>query len=220
MMMRGLGAEIGRVLARRHADNGTHLRLGCGVASLAGRDRVEGVVLDDGSTIDADLVVVGIGVDPAVDWLADCGIDVRGGVACDAHLRVRDGVYVVGDAARWTSGAAGTRRLEHWTNAVDQAAALADTLTGRPTPYDPTPYVWSDQLGTRLRVWGDVAAEHEIVYLAGDADSEEFVAACGSLQGMHGVVALGARREAMRAARLLHAGAQWRAGVGPVERVA
>jgi NADPH-dependent 2,4-dienoyl-CoA reductase/sulfur reductase-like enzyme len=219
LMIRGLGPELGGVLARRYADHGVRLQLGHGVERVTGGSRVERVVLDDGSAVDADLVVVGIGVEPAVGWLAGSGLDVRGGLACDAHLCAGDGVFAVGDVARWSSRGT-SNRYEHWTNAVDQASVVASVLTGGGMRYEPTHYVWSDQLGTRLQVWGEIGAEDEVVYLIGDADAGEFVAACGSGGYLHGVVALGARRDALRVSRLLSAGAAWEPGVGPVAQVA
>jgi NADPH-dependent 2,4-dienoyl-CoA reductase/sulfur reductase-like enzyme len=129
LMVRGLGVTIGAVLARRHADSGVRLRLGRTVVRLEGGQRVERVVLDDGSAVDADLVVVGIGADPAVQWLVGSGLDIADGIVCDGALCAGEGVYAVGDVVRWPT-AAGLRRAEHWTNAVDQASALAVTLTG------------------------------------------------------------------------------------------
>jgi len=180
---------------------------------VEGTDRVERLVLDDGSVLDVDVVVVGIGVDPAVDWLAGSGLDVAGGVACDASLRVAEGIYAVGDVARF-AGPGGERRLEHWTNACDQASVVADVITGTPTRYELVPYVWSDQLGTRLQVWGDIRPDDELHCLHGDVDAGEFVLAAGGDGVLRGVVALGARREAMRAQRMLHAGASWQTGRG------
>ena len=214
-MIRGLGPDLGAVVASRHADNGVRLRLGRSVSRINGGERVEQLVLDDGSTVDADVVVVGIGVAPAVGWLAGSGLDVTAGLRCDATLHAGSGVYGVGDAARWST-ADGTHRSEHWTNAVDQANALAATLTGQPTRYDPLPYVWSDQLGGKLQLWGELRPQDEVLYLAGDATSEEFVAVSGGDGLLRGVVAFGARREAMRAMRMLRAGARWQAG-GPVD---
>ena len=112
--------------------------------------------------------------------------------------------------------AAGLRRAEHWTNAVDQASALAVTLTGGTGAYHPVPYVWSDQLGTRLQVWGEVRAEDELVYVAGGPDADEFVVAAGGAGRLRGVIAFGARREGLRAQRLLQAGAPWEPGRGPI----
>jgi NADPH-dependent 2,4-dienoyl-CoA reductase/sulfur reductase-like enzyme len=214
LMIRGIGAELGRVLATHHAEHGVTLRLGRSVVRIDGTERVERLVLDDGSTVDADVVVVGIGVVPATDWLVGSGLDVTDGLRCDELLRASADVCAVGDVARWASGR-GSHRTEHWTNAVDQAAALAATLTGRPTPYDPLPYVWSDQFGGKLQVWGEVRPDDEIVFLAGGATSAEFVAVAGGSGALHGVVALGARSDAMRAMRMLRAGAGWQPGVGP-----
>lgn len=216
LMTRGLGDELGGVLAHRHADNGVRMRLGRVVSRIEGHRGVERLVLDDESVVDADLVVVGIGVDPAVGWLAGSGLELTGGVACDASLRAAEAVYAVGDVARWTHGRV-SRRLEHWTNAGDQATALAATLTGSGAAYDPLPYVWSDQLGSRLQVWGAIEAGDELCFLHGHAGSDEFVVAAGSGTTLHAVVAFGARRDAVRASRLLRSGATWRSGHGPVE---
>ena len=215
MMMRGVGAAIGGVLSERHRDNGVRMKLGRSVATVQGSGRVERLVLDDECTVDADVVVVGIGVDPAVDWLAGSGLDTAGGLACDASLHAGHGVYAVGDVARF-AGSDGPRRLEHWTNAGDQAAVLADVLTGTRASYAPVPYVWSDQLGMRLQVWGEVRPADELHYVHGDASAEEFVAATGGDGVLRAVVAFGARREAMRAQRMLRAGAAWQPGRGPV----
>jgi NADPH-dependent 2,4-dienoyl-CoA reductase/sulfur reductase-like enzyme len=215
LMMRGVGPVIGAALAARHRDSGVRIRLGRRVSRMEGTERVERLVLDDGSVLDVDLVVLGIGVDPAVGWLAGSGLDGAGGVACDASLRVADGIHAVGDVARF-AGPGGRRRLEHWTNAGDQASVLADVLTGTPAQYAPVPYVWSDQLGTRLQVWGDLRADDELHCLFGDVNAGEFVLASGGDGALHGVVALGARGEAMRAQRMLRAGAPWLAGRGPV----
>lgn len=219
LMIRGLGAEIGGVLAARHADNGVKLRLGRGVARIEGESRVERVVLDDGSVIETDLVIVGIGVEPAVEWLAGSGLDVRAGVACDESLRAGDGIYAVGDVARFST-ADGLRRLEHWTNAVDQATMLAGVLTGAAGTYQSTPYVWSDQLGRRLQVWGEVRPQDERVFLHGNSETDEFVAVFGGEGRLRSVVAFGARREAMRAQRLMRDGSEWQPGLGPRKPVA
>ncbi len=215
LMVRGVGPVIGAALADRHRDNGVRMKLGCCVSRLEGAERVERLVLDDDTSLDVDVVVAGIGVDPAVEWLGGSGLDVAGGIACDAALRVGEGIYAVGDVARF-AGSGGRRRLEHWTNAGDQAAVLADVLTGAPARYAPVPYVWSDQLGTRLQVWGDIRPEDELHCEFDDPDAGEFVFTSGGDGVLRGVVALGARREAMRAQRMLYAGVSRQAGHGPM----
>jgi NADPH-dependent 2,4-dienoyl-CoA reductase/sulfur reductase-like enzyme len=220
LMTRGLGPALGEVLAGRHADHGVRLRLGRSVARIEGSGRVERLVLDDGSSLDADVVVVGIGADPAVGWLAGSGLAVDGGLCCDAWLRVRgtDSVYAVGDVARWPSSRyAAPLRLEHWTNAGEAAVAVAAALTGTPAPFDPLPYVWSDQLGTRIQVFGQVRPGDELVYVEGGPDATEFVATSGGDGTTQVVVALGARRAALRWERLLRSGLPWVDGRGPAE---
>ena len=221
LMARGLGPALGTVLATRHADHGVTLRLGRSVARAEGTGRVERLVLDDGSSLDADLVVVGIGVDPAVGWLASSGLPVDGGgLCCDACLRVcgTDSVYAAGDVARWPSARyAAPVRLEHWTNAGETALAVAAALTGTPAPFDPLPYVWSDQLGARLQVFGQIRPADDLVYVEGGPDQAEFVAASGGDGKLQAVVALGARRAALRWERLLRSGLPWTTGHGPAD---
>jgi NADPH-dependent 2,4-dienoyl-CoA reductase/sulfur reductase-like enzyme len=220
LMARGLGPALGQVLAARHADHGITLRLGRSVARAEGAGRVERLVLDDGTSLDADVVVVGIGVDPAVGWLASSGLPADGGLCCDARLRVcgTDAVYAVGDVARWPSSRyAGPLRLEHWTNAGETALAVAAALTGTPAPFDPLPYVWSDQLGTRLQVFGQLRPADELVYVEGGPEQAEWVAASGGHGTMQAVVALGARRAALRWERLLRSGLPWTDGHGPAD---
>jgi len=223
LMARGLGPVLGQVLAGRHADHGVVLRLGRSVVRAEGTRRVERLVLDDGSSVAADLVVVGVGADPAVGWLAGSGLAVDGGLCCDACLRATgtDTVYAVGDVARWPSARyRGPLRLEHWTNAGEAALAVAAAITGAsgsPAPFDPLPYVWSDQLGVRVQVFGQVGPRDEVVYVDGGPDAAEFVAAAGRDGALHAVVAVGARRAALRWERILRSGAEWIDGTGPAE---
>ena len=220
LMARGLGPALGKVLAARHAEHGVTLRLGRSVARAEGAGRVERLVLDDGTSLDADVVVVGIGADPAVGWLAGSGLPVDGGLCCDAWLRVRgtDSVYAVGDVARWPSARYdGPVRREHWTNAGEAALAVAAALTGTPAPFDPLPYVWSDQLGARVQVFGQVRPGDELLYVEGGPKEAEFVAACGGGGRLQAVVALGSRRAALRWERLLHSGLAWVDGYGPAD---
>jgi NADPH-dependent 2,4-dienoyl-CoA reductase/sulfur reductase-like enzyme len=215
LMMRGLGPVVGAALAERHRDNGVRVLLGRSVARIEGYDRVERLTLDDGSVLEVDVVVVGVGVDPAVGWLAGSGLDIADGVACDASLRAAPGIYAVGDVARFATPD-GHRRAEHWTNAVDQAAVVAAGITGTTARYAPLPYVWSDQLGTRLQVWGDIRTDDTLRCVHGSPGAAEFVLAADRGGQMCGVVALGARREAMRAQRLLQSGGPWPPGLPSV----
>jgi len=103
-MVRGLGPVLGNALGDLHRDHGVDLRLEAGVAGFEGADRVEAVLLGDGSRVDADVVVVGIGVRPATDWLDGSGLRVDDGVECDATCQAAPGIVAAGDVARWPSG--------------------------------------------------------------------------------------------------------------------
>jgi NADPH-dependent 2,4-dienoyl-CoA reductase/sulfur reductase-like enzyme len=211
LMVRGLGAELGAALTRRHAKAGTDLRTGVVVAGVDGTARVEAVRLTDGSRLAAPVVVLGLGTVPETGWLADSGLDLRDGVVCDERLAARgvDGVHAVGDVARWSHPRYGEDiRVEHWSNAVESAGVVAAGLTGTPAVHDSVPYVWSDQLGSRLQVYGRVRPQDEVRVVHGDLDGA-FVALAGGKDRLHGVVGLGATRQALPYRKLLVGGAGW-----------
>ncbi|MBO0893977.1 MAG: FAD-dependent oxidoreductase, partial [Acidimicrobiales bacterium] len=155
-----LGPQMGEVMAGLHRDHGTKLRLGVGVVEFAGRERVEEVVLSDGSRLAADVVVIGVGVAPETGWLAGSGLSLDNGVVCDEWCAAvgADRVVVAGDVARWPNPLFGRHlRVEHWTNAVEQADAAARRLVagqdGTP-PFAPAPYFWSDQYDAKVQFVG------------------------------------------------------------------
>jgi NADPH-dependent 2,4-dienoyl-CoA reductase/sulfur reductase-like enzyme len=152
-----LGADMGAVCAELHADHGTRLLTGTGVAGLVGTSRVEAVELTDGTRLPADVVVVGIGATPNIEWLAHSGVALGNGVLTDARGATNiPGVVAVGDcAAAWSAAAERHVRIEHWTSALEQPAVAVATLlgTGGPAP-TPVPYFWSDQYGARIQFAG------------------------------------------------------------------
>jgi NADPH-dependent 2,4-dienoyl-CoA reductase/sulfur reductase-like enzyme len=152
-----LGAELGAVCAGLHADHGTRLLTGSGVAGLLGTDRVEAVELTDGTRLPADVVVVGIGATPNIEWLADSGVALGNGVLTDERCATNvPGVVAVGDcAAAWSVPAERNVRIEHWTHALEQPTTAAATLLGSAAPAPtPVPYFWSDQYGARIQFAG------------------------------------------------------------------
>lgn len=212
LMRRGLGVRLGEAAAVRHAAHGVRVLLGRRVARLHGHGRVAAVVLDDGSELPADVVVVGIGSRPVTGWLEGGGLTLDDGVVCDETLAAVgvEGVHAVGDVARWRARRYGTTlRTEHWTAAGEQAAAVAATLCGTPTEYDPVPYVWSDQFGAKLQIFGRVRPADEVVVLDGDPEGDRFVAVAGGDGRLQGVVALGATKEAIRLRRSLTEDVAW-----------
>jgi len=164
-----LGEQLSADVVRLHEGNGVTMRCGVGVDALEGDDRVIGVRLLDGSVVPADIVVVGLGVTPSVEWLADSGLVIDNGVSCDDFGRTSaHGVYAVGDVASWHDPRVGrARRYEHWTSAVDQAAIVAQTiLTGTAELSLPVPYFWSDQYKVKIQSLGvPSATADEIVVL-------------------------------------------------------
>lgn len=176
-LARAVGTAAGSGLARMHARNGVDLRCGVAVSEILGTGRVEAVRLADGTEVPADLVVVGIGADPVIDWLTGSGLNLDNGVVCDATLRAADAVWAAGDVARWTNTLFDTAmRLEHWTNAGEQAVhAMGNLLDpSNASTYNHVPYFWSDWYGQRIQFAGLPVGEPQLV--SGDWDSDDLVA--------------------------------------------
>jgi len=210
-MVRGLGPTLGDALGRLHVDHGVDLRLGVGVAGFEGYERVEGVVLGDGTVVAADVVLVGIGVRPATDWLEESGLTIEDGVVCDATCLAAPGVVAAGDVARWPNPLFGgeSMRLEHWTNAAEQGAFVARRLlqgNGGAPAFEPVPFVWSDQYDVKIQVVGLVHGDDRIEIIDGSTAENRFVAAVGRDGRLVGAVAFNRPRPLMRLRRLVAAG--------------
>ncbi|MBA0126532.1 NAD(P)/FAD-dependent oxidoreductase [Haloechinothrix sp. YIM 98757] len=222
-LVRAIGEQMGSACARLHERHGTDLRCGVGVAGLEageGTDRVERVRLTDGSTLDADVVVVGTGAAPATGWLAGSGLEIDDGVVCDETLATgAPGVYAAGDVARWTNPAFGERmRLEHWTTTAEQGAAAARNAL-RPVeaqPFETVPYFWSDWYEHRLQFIGVPTAE-EVRVVTGDTDSESFLALYRQGDRVVGALGLNERKLVMKFRRLIATRTSWRDGLDYVE---
>jgi 3-phenylpropionate/trans-cinnamate dioxygenase ferredoxin reductase subunit len=158
VLARVAGPEISKFYAAEHRAQGVDVRLGAAVASIVGDNgRVAAVRLRDGSEIEAEMAIVGIGVDAAVGPLLAAGASGANGVDVDSHCRTSlPDVYAVGDcAAHENSFAGGLRiRLESVQNAHDQATAAAKAIAGAPQPYDSIPWFWSNQYDLRLQTVG------------------------------------------------------------------
>lgn len=180
-LARQVGTWVGGLVADLHRDHGVRLHMGRGVTELTGAcGRVTAVVLDDGTRLPADVVVVAIGSVPAVDWLADSGLSLGDGVRCDSHCRAAPGVYAAGDVANWPDPATGGRvRLEQRMNATDQARAAARNLLADPggsEPYAPIPFGWTDQYDAKIQFHGRFPADAQVECVDGDPRSRAFVA--------------------------------------------
>ena len=184
-MMRGLGADMGHAAALVHADNGVAMRFNVKVAGLVegSKGSVGGVALDDGKVVPADVVVVGIGVVPATQWLENTALELRDGVVCDTTLNAGvPGVYAAGDVCRWYNNLFDQEmRVEHWTTASEQGAAAASNLLAvsrgeQAKPYSAVPFFWSDQFTARIQFLGRANGDETAHIVVGSPEERSFVA--------------------------------------------
>lgn len=175
-----LGEELGAALARMHAKHGTRLVCGAKVSGLTGAERVTGVEIADGRHLAADVVVVGVGAIPNIEWLNGSGLELVNGVVCDAGGATSiPNVVAVGDCAAWYEHAVGgAHRVEHWTGARDRAAVAVSTLLAGQYQGAPVkaPYFWSDQYGSRIQFAGIARPTDEISFEVGDLNDDSFLA--------------------------------------------
>jgi NADPH-dependent 2,4-dienoyl-CoA reductase/sulfur reductase-like enzyme len=220
-VVRGLGERMGHVIAAKHRTHGIDIRLGVGVSALTGTAltgtaQVEQVVLADGTTVEADIVIVGIGASPVTDWLNDSGLAINDGIVCDSTLAAGPaGVYAAGDVARWPNELLGeTIRVEHWTNAADQghgaAGNLLETLAGGTgTPFAEVPFFWSDQAGGRIQFLGRAGPDDRIEIVHGATDQDRFVALYGNGERLTAALGFSSPRLLMPYKALLASGVSW-----------
>ncbi|MFD8045562.1 FAD-dependent oxidoreductase [Streptomyces sp. WAC 05379] len=176
-----LGEAMGAVVSALHADHGVALLCGVGVKGLSGERRVDAVLLEDGRTVPADIVVVGVGARPNVEWLEGSGVVLDNGVKCGADGRTSlAGVVAVGDCANWYDPRSGLhRRVEHWTGARERPdAAIAALLAGGAVaPGVPRPpYFWSDQYGVKIQFAGHAAGADSVTIEDGTPDERNVLA--------------------------------------------
>lgn len=219
-LARALGAPMGAAVASVHERHDVELRCGVQVAAIEGAEgRVVGVRLVDGSLIGSDVVLVGIGVAPATEWLASSGLTLHDGIVCDETLFTgAPGVYAAGDCARWHNRLFdphddAVMRVEHWTNAAEQGAAAAKNLLAvasgaEPTPYESVPFFWSDQFDSRIQFVGRPHGDDEVHVFAGSTDGA-FAALYGWQGRLRGVLGVSMPKMVMPFRALLAARATW-----------
>lgn len=221
-LVRAAGTQMGNAIASLHERNGTTLLCGTGVKALEGDGKVERVVLDDGRVLAADLVVVGIGVTPSVNWLMDSDLTLDNGIVCDETLWTgAPGVYAAGDVANWINPVFGVRqRMENWTAAAEQGAAAARNALdpANAKPYGTVPYFWSDWYDSRIQFVGSPDAE-EVLLVDGDPDStERWVALYGKADRLVGALTVNGQADIMKYRRLISQNASWRDGLDFAEK--
>ncbi len=203
-----LPAEVAAPMAAWYADTGAVLRTHARV------ERVEPgtVVLDDGSRLPADAVVVGIGARPATAWLAGSGIKLgkHGEVVADDRLQTSvPDVYAVGDCASFPSGRYGERLLvHHWDNALQGPRTVAANIIGEaPAVYDPVPYFWSEQFGRFVQYAGHHASADTTLW-RGDPSGPSWTVCWLRENRLIALLAVGRPRDLAQGRRLIEAGAE------------
>ena len=240
-LARVLGDTLGQVMADLHRDNGVDLRLGVGVEEVvAGEDgRVASVELSDGTSIAADVVVVGIGVIPNTEWLEGSGLEIDNGVVCDETLLAAPGITAAGDVARWPNRRFGeTMRVEHWDNAIEQGIAAARRLlaggwggeeagsgeagsgvagggesgsskSGEAMPFTPVPWFWSDQYDRKIQLAGRSSPDGKVEIVTGSLEERRFAAIYERDGKLVGVLGMNRPRHVMQYRQLIVDGASW-----------
>ena len=233
-LARVLGDTLGQVMADLHRDNGVDLRLGVGVEEVVAGDggRVSSVELSDGTSIAADVVVVGIGVIPNTEWLEGSGLEIDNGVVCDETLLAAPGITAAGDVARWPNRRFGeTMRVEHWDNAIEQGIAAARRLlaggwgqsgggeagsgesgsskSGEAMPFTPVPWFWSDQYDRKIQLAGRSSPDGKVEIVTGSLEERRFAAIYEREGKLVGVLGMNRPRHVMQYRQLIVDGASW-----------
>jgi len=210
---RVLGDEIGAVCADVHREHGVDLRVGVGVDAIEGDGSVERVRLSDGSVIEAEIVVVGIGVIPNTEWLEGSGLEIDNGVVCDATCLAAPGVTAAGDVARWPNPRFGeVMRVEHWDNAVEQGGHAARRLLqtdDEAEPFAPVPWFWSDQYDRKIQLAGRIRPDDQMQVVTGSIEERRFAALYGREGRLVGVLGFNRPRHVMQYKTLIQEGASY-----------
>ncbi len=204
-----LGPRVGAACAALHREGGVELRTAVAVTGFDAPTKT--VLLSDGTSVRADVVVVGIGVVPTVDWLDGSGLRIDNGVVCDASLFAADGVVAAGDVARWPLEDE-LVRIEHWQVAADMGLfAARGLLAGRKAaePFEPVPYFWSDQYGVKIQMIGHPRPDDEVEIVDGSFESRRFVVLYGRNGRLTGALGVGRPAVLMSYRPLLAAHASW-----------
>ncbi len=192
---RVLGPEIGELIRTLHEENGVRFKLGQTVSEFEGDQGVRRVRLEDGTFLDADLVVVGIGVQPQTGFVRGVAKRPDGSLVVDERMRVTDDLYAVGDLARfpdWRSGQ--SIRIEHWRVAAQHGRIAGANVAGRDLSYRGVPYFWTRQFGQTLHYIGH-AEDWDEIRFSGELKAGKFIAYYFKEGRVHAVCGMGREKE-------------------------
>ena len=212
-LARVLGAELGGVVADLHRDHGVDLRLDTGVSAMVHNGSEVEVTLSDGAVVEADIVVVGIGVIPNTAWLEGSGLTIEDGIVCDATTLAAPRVVACGDVARWPNALYGeAMRVEHWEHALDMGAHAARRLLagdGAGEPFLPVPFFWSDQYDRKIQLAGRVRPTDTTHLVAGSLEERKFCVLYGRDGRVVGALTMNMPARVIRYRRQIAEGLSW-----------
>jgi 3-phenylpropionate/trans-cinnamate dioxygenase ferredoxin reductase subunit len=213
-LSRTVGDEVGAEIARRHTDAGVDLRCGVTIEDVStdASGRLTAITLSDGTAVEVDALVVGLGVTPNVEWVESSRLLVDDGIVCNARGETsHEDVYAVGDAARWVNLHNGRhRRVEHWTTTGEHAAIVAGQIADgahERRSLEEVPYFWSDQFGTKIQCVGEPSASADITAVLTGQGGDRPLYLYGSAGRLVGVLGFGLARAVMRLRALIAEGA-------------
>lgn len=173
---RAVGAELGTFFEEFLRDRGVDVRVRTRSARIEGEGKVEAVVLDDGTRLPAEVVVIGVGVRPVTDLAEAAGLPVDDGILVDEQLRVTgghaEGIHAAGDAAKASHPMFGPIRTEHWAEALNQGLMAGRNMAGARERYERIPYFFSDQFDLSLSYLGIARRPYDLV-IRGERDVKQ-----------------------------------------------
>lgn len=198
-----LGEQIGRMYQKVHEEHDVTFHLGRTVERFQGDGSVEKVFLQDGTELPADLVVVGVGVRPATEYLGDQDTNDDGSVTVNSYLQASDSLFAAGDIACFADWRLGRpTRIEHWRVAQQQGRLAAHNMMGKNIEYRRTPFFWTNQYMVIVQYAGH-APEWDEILIDGAVDEQEFIACYCKDQAVQAVAACGKSKAFLAAMELL-----------------
>ncbi|HEY7281713.1 MAG TPA: FAD-dependent oxidoreductase, partial [Actinomycetota bacterium] len=207
-LFRIVGPEVGRVVESFHRDHGVEMHFGETVDRFEGASRVEAVVTKSGLRLECDFAVVGVGVQPNVEFAEGSGLEVDNGIAVDATLAASaPGVWAAGDVARHDHPVFGPIRVEHFDNALKMGPAAARNMLGAGVPFDDPHWFWSDQYDMNLQMAGFALTWDQLVF-RGSVEDRSFTAFYLHEGVLRSVLSVNRARDVRRAMPLIKAAAR------------
>ena len=174
-MQRVVSPELSAYYQRVHEAHGVTLRLSSATSGFSGDERLDGVVLESGETIPADLAIIGIGIVPNVELAEAGGLEIDNGIVVDDHCRTSEqSIYAIGDCTMHPNALLGrSLRLESVHNALEQAKTAAANICGEDVSYAQVPWFWSDQYDLKLQIAG-ISQGYEETIVRGEPSTGSF----------------------------------------------